>query len=106
MQSTGTALLTLLNGILDFSKIEANRVELEAVPLDPVLLLQDVAAAMYQRALEVGGGRRGEGRQPGVAGGEGAFDVSPEAAFNLALIYKGSGAAPLAKQLMRKHLTF
>jgi signal transduction histidine kinase/ActR/RegA family two-component response regulator len=54
MQSTGTALLTLLNGILDFSKIEANRVELEAVPLDPVLLLQDVATLLEGPALENG----------------------------------------------------
>jgi signal transduction histidine kinase len=35
IQTTGESLLSLLNGILDFSKIEANRVEFEAVPLDP-----------------------------------------------------------------------
>ena len=34
------------------------------------------------------------------------FDVSREAAFNLALIYKASGAAGLAKSIMKRYLTF
>lgn len=54
MQNTGTALLSLLNGILDFSKIEANRIDLEAVPLDPVLLLTDVATLLEGPARERG----------------------------------------------------
>ena len=54
IQSTGESLLSLLNGILDFSKIEANRVEFEAVSLDPARLLEDVVTLMRGTALERG----------------------------------------------------
>jgi signal transduction histidine kinase len=54
IQTTGESLLSLLNGILDFSKIEANRVEFEAVPLDPARLLEDVVTLMRGTALERG----------------------------------------------------
>lgn len=33
------------------------------------------------------------------------YDLRREAAYNLALIYKASGAGALAKQVLRQHLT-
>jgi signal transduction histidine kinase/ActR/RegA family two-component response regulator len=54
MQSTGLALLTVLNGILDFSQVEANRIELETVALDPARLLDDVVM-LSRRAADTQG---------------------------------------------------
>lgn len=34
-----------------------------------------------------------------------AFDLRRDAAYNLSLIYKASGAGALARQLLRQHLT-
>ena len=52
MQSTGEALMSILNGILDFSKIEADCIELDPVILDPVRVLEDVVALLQGKALE------------------------------------------------------
>jgi signal transduction histidine kinase/FixJ family two-component response regulator len=43
MQSTGSTLMSLLNGILDFSRIEADRIDLESAPFEPARLLDEIA---------------------------------------------------------------
>ncbi len=48
------ALLSLLNDILDFSKIEAQRLELEEIPFDLHMVVEDVASAMARRAQDKG----------------------------------------------------
>jgi two-component system, sensor histidine kinase len=50
IHETGTGLLTLINDILDFSKIEAERFELEALPVEPARLLDDVALLLRTQA--------------------------------------------------------
>lgn len=79
------------------------------------LLLHHVAAPLYEGALAAaaearastdGGTSSGSASIGAAQEAAGAYDVSPEAAFNLALIYKSSGAAQLASQVMRQHLTF
>ena len=42
---------------------------------------------------------------PALARAGAAYDVRREAAFNLSLILRASGAEPLARQLLRQHLT-
>jgi len=54
IQSSGEALLAILNDVLDFSKIEAGKMDFEAVPFDPRRCLDDVAALMDGRAREHG----------------------------------------------------
>ncbi|KAL4427748.1 hypothetical protein ABPG75_001837 [Micractinium tetrahymenae] len=61
--------------------------------------LLHIAAPFYERVLETG-------PPPGAASAAGAaYDLRREAAHNLALIYRRSGANPLARQLLRQHLT-
>lgn len=43
IQTSGTALLYLLNDILDFSRIEADRMAIASVPVEPGRLLDDVS---------------------------------------------------------------
>ena len=43
VRNSGEALLTIINDILDFSKIEAGKLELDPVPFDLRLLLEEVA---------------------------------------------------------------
>jgi len=52
IQSSGEALLTILNDVLDFSKIEAGKMVFELLPVDPRRCLDDVAALMAGRARE------------------------------------------------------
>lgn len=42
MQSSGTRLLTIINGILDLSKIEAGKINLESTPFDLFRVLQEI----------------------------------------------------------------
>ncbi|KAI9008606.1 hypothetical protein DFJ74DRAFT_773009 [Hyaloraphidium curvatum] len=54
IQTTGRALLSLLNSILDFSKIEAGRVELERFAVDPARILEEVTALLGISARDRG----------------------------------------------------
>jgi PAS domain S-box-containing protein len=51
---SGQALLEILNDILDLSKIEAGKLDLEAIPFDPVQALKDVLALSAPRASAKG----------------------------------------------------
>ncbi|MGD8595025.1 MAG: ATP-binding protein, partial [Gammaproteobacteria bacterium] len=51
---SGEMLLTVINDILDFSKLEAGKLELEAIPFDPVKLVEDTATLMAKSAYEKG----------------------------------------------------
>lgn len=53
-RSSADALLCLINDILDFSKIEAGKLELDCVPFDLRLLLEDVAEMFVIPADEKG----------------------------------------------------
>ncbi|HKO91988.1 MAG TPA: ATP-binding protein, partial [Polyangiaceae bacterium] len=48
------ALMTIINDILDFSKMEAGKYELQSVPFDPVVVLQEVAELLSSRAHDKG----------------------------------------------------
>jgi PAS domain S-box-containing protein len=50
IQSSGEALLTILNDVLDFSKIEAGRLELEEIEFDVCDALEDAAELFAERA--------------------------------------------------------
>ncbi len=52
--SSGDTLLTLLNDILDLSKIEAGRLELEQIPFEVRLTVEDVVDLMAARAYGKG----------------------------------------------------
>jgi signal transduction histidine kinase/CheY-like chemotaxis protein/HPt (histidine-containing phosphotransfer) domain-containing protein len=52
--SSGKSLLAISNDILDISKIEAGKLELEAVPLDPIQTVREVAALFGPRASAKG----------------------------------------------------
>jgi len=54
VQSSGNALLSLINDILDLSKIEAGRLELEHTPFDLGALLEEIGKSMAWRANEKG----------------------------------------------------
>jgi len=54
IRSSGETLLTLINDILDFSKIEAGRMELERVPFDLRLAVQQALAVLKTRAAAKG----------------------------------------------------
>ncbi len=51
---SGNGLLAIINDILDFSKIEKGKLELEAVPLDPVSIADDVVRLFGERAAAKG----------------------------------------------------
>jgi general transcription factor 3C polypeptide 3 (transcription factor C subunit 4) len=93
------------------------------------LSLNFLAVPLYEQALEAaktGKDEGGNGAGAGVSGGgSGAMDidglasttstsnagsnqysVAPEAAFNLSLILKASGATASAKKVLKEHLTF
>ncbi len=47
---SGEALLTIINDILDFSKIESGKLELEDIPFDPQLCVEEVLELLAERA--------------------------------------------------------
>ena len=54
MQSSGTALLTLIEDMLDFSKIEAGRLDIRPEPADLEVLVAEVAELLAGRAHQKG----------------------------------------------------
>lgn len=52
--SSSDALLTIINDILDFSKIEAGKLDIEAIPFDPVEIVESVGELLSQRSFEKG----------------------------------------------------
>jgi signal transduction histidine kinase/CheY-like chemotaxis protein len=54
IQTSGTALLTILNDVLDFSKIEAGRVDLDVQPYPLRNSVEDVAVLLAERARDKG----------------------------------------------------
>ncbi|MEZ4452947.1 MAG: ATP-binding protein [Nannocystaceae bacterium] len=61
---SGTVLLALTNDVLDLSKIEAKKLDLEALPLSPAQVLDDVASTMRPQAEAKGLALRLEGSGP------------------------------------------
>ncbi len=51
---SGKLLLGIVNDVLDFSKIEAGKLKIEAVPMQPVEVLREVATLMHERAKAKG----------------------------------------------------
>ncbi len=51
---SGQSLLTIINDILDFSKIEAGRLEIEAIPVNPIELINDVIGLYWEQASSAG----------------------------------------------------
>ncbi len=47
-------LLTVINDILDFSKMESGKLELESIPFDPVMLVEETAALLASSAQQKG----------------------------------------------------
>jgi signal transduction histidine kinase/DNA-binding response OmpR family regulator len=56
LKESASALLAVIDDILDFSKLEANRVELEAVPFDPVQIVSGVVNIVKAGARDKGVG--------------------------------------------------
>ena len=54
VRKSGENLLEIINDILDFSKIEAGRLELEEMPFDLRLTLEDTAELLFPRCLDKG----------------------------------------------------
>jgi signal transduction histidine kinase/DNA-binding response OmpR family regulator len=58
VQSSGTALLTLIEDMLDFSKIEAGRLDIRPEPIDLAVLVAEVAellsAKAYRKGIDIG----------------------------------------------------
>jgi signal transduction histidine kinase/CheY-like chemotaxis protein/ligand-binding sensor domain-containing protein len=50
VRSSAEALLTIINDVLDFSKIEAGRIELEPIPFDLQVSVEEVAELLAPRA--------------------------------------------------------
>jgi len=53
-KASADALLTIINDILDFSKIEAGRLDVEAIPFDLRLLVEEVGGLVALKAEEKG----------------------------------------------------
>ena len=51
---SGSSLLAIINDILDFSKIEAGKIDLEAAPVDPSEIADDVCSLFWERARSKG----------------------------------------------------
>ena len=54
VRTSGESLLTLINDILDFSKIEARRLELENIPFNLRIVLEDATQLLWVKAREKG----------------------------------------------------
>ena len=54
VQSSGEALLVIINDILDVSKLEAGKVTLENIPFDLIETVEDVATLLARKAHEKG----------------------------------------------------
>ena len=54
IESCASTLLTIINDILDFSKIEAGKLEIESIPFDLRVAVEEVADLMATRADEKG----------------------------------------------------
>src|SRR5260370_19664340 len=52
VRSSGEALLAVINDILDFSKIEAGKLQIESMPFDLCLVLEEVNEMLAPRAEE------------------------------------------------------
>lgn len=50
IQGSGESLLSIINDILDFSKIEAGKLEIETIPFNLQLLIEDVAQMLASRS--------------------------------------------------------
>ncbi len=54
VNSCGVTLLAIINDILDLSKIEAGRLDLELLPTDPLMVVEDSLQLVADRAAEQG----------------------------------------------------
>jgi signal transduction histidine kinase/DNA-binding response OmpR family regulator len=54
IDASSRALLSIINDILDFSKIEAGKYEIVGAPMEPALLVQEVAELLADRAQSKG----------------------------------------------------
>ncbi|HFE39598.1 MAG TPA: response regulator, partial [Gammaproteobacteria bacterium] len=52
--SSGEMLLTVINDVLDYSKIEADKLELESIPFEPLVLIEETALLFSNSAHEKG----------------------------------------------------
>ena len=52
IHTSGDVLLSLINDILDFSKIEAGQIDLEKVPMDPRMLVEETVSIVLAMASE------------------------------------------------------
>ncbi len=50
IRSSGSSLLSIINGILDYSKIESGNMSLERMPLDPRKVIQDITTLLGPKA--------------------------------------------------------
>ena len=51
---SGQSLLSIINDILDFSKIESGAMEVERIPVDPAVIIDDVLNLFWERASSKG----------------------------------------------------
>ena len=51
---SGKSLIAIINDILDFSKIEAGRLDLEAIPVNPIEVINEVIDLFWERATSSG----------------------------------------------------
>jgi CheY-like chemotaxis protein/nitrogen-specific signal transduction histidine kinase/HPt (histidine-containing phosphotransfer) domain-containing protein len=51
---SGQGLVAIINDILDLSKIQAGRMDLESIPVDPAVIVDDVLKLFSERALSKG----------------------------------------------------
>ena len=54
VDTSASALMTIINDVLDFSKMEAGKYTLQVVPFDPAVVLQEVAELQSGRAHDKG----------------------------------------------------
>ncbi len=54
VETSASALMTIINDVLDFSKMEAGKYTLQSVPFDPGMVAQEVAELLAHRAYDKG----------------------------------------------------